>query len=140
MTPRPRERPGSMSGGRMSKSFLARFKPDTLLPSDLGFIHTYGNDSAYYRALGFFATLIRDSETSCSIYVGDPYDDYVDDYINDLSTDRRADFRNHLAEIKRCAKTLQGLIPDGVFERLDFHQVDAHGVSYIGVLHATDYR
>ena len=124
----------------MSKTFYVSLKTDALMPDSDDFRLRYRWDHDYYRTLGFITSLVRDKEFNCSIYNGDPYGDYIEEHLNDLPEQEGQDFRDFIDDITERARELHLLLPPGIFERLDFNEVDPRGVSFIGILHETDYR
>lgn len=126
----------------MSTSILLNFDPHAILPKDTAFIQKHRTDRTYYSTLAFIASLVRDKHAACSIYIDDPYEDYIEEYLNnDVFDDTaRHTFQHHLPAIIKCAEVMDELMPEGIFEQLTFKDVLPRGIVFTGVLHETDYR
>ena len=124
----------------MSKSFIIVFDPETLLPDGMAKELFRGNE-LYFDAIGFLASTIRDRDSGASIYQGEDIGETVEEWFNTYMDDHTMHhLQDHKEEMMKKATHMHNLLPDGIFERLDVHEVRPRGVFFSGLIHDVDYR
>jgi hypothetical protein len=125
----------------MNKTLLTAVDQNLLLPDDPRLRELYRGNEFYYHAMAFLATTIRDLESDVSIYRGEDISDTVEEWFCNYTDMNSVEFfEQHKDEMIRKATQLHHLLPAGVFERLDVHEVHHRAVFFTGVLHTVDYR
>lgn len=127
----------------MSRTIYLTLPKALLLPQHSEFRLELGYAMEYYDFLVRVVCVVRDSFSEVSLYRGESYEDYVILFLEDLMALAPEAYRlcnQYLGEVLSCAMQLNTLLPAGIFEKLDLFQVNMETVSFIGVLHAVDYR
>ncbi|MNF25411.1 hypothetical protein D3C81_199920 [compost metagenome] len=116
------------------------FDPEVLLPEGMAKELFRGNE-LYYNALAFLASTIRDRDSGLSIYRGEDIQDTVEEWFSSYMDDHTAHhLQDHQAEMMKKATHMHNLLPDGIFERFDIHEIRPRGVFFSGIIHDIDYR
>lgn len=127
----------------MSSTIHLTIPKSLLLPQPGEFRLELGYIPEYYTFLAKVVCVLRDAFSDKSLYRGESYEEYVVLFLEDLmavSTTAYQLCNQYLGEVLSCAMSLNALLPQGIFERLDPTQVNMDTVSFIGVVHETDYR
>lgn len=124
----------------MSKSFIFVFDPEILLPDGLA-KEPFRNSEHYFHALAFLTGTIRDFNSGVSIYQGEDYNESMDEWFTSYMENHDM---YHLEDVRgsmmKKATHMHNLLPDGIFERLDIHELRPRGVFFSGIIHDIDYR
>lgn len=127
----------------MSRTIHLTIPKYLLLPQQGEFRLELGYRSEYYVFLAKVVCVLRDAFSESSLYRGESYEEYVVLFLEDLlavSTEAYQLCNQYLGEVLNCAMSLNALLPQGIFERFDPTEVNMDSVSFIGVVHETDYR
>lgn len=127
----------------MSSTIHFTIPKSLLLPEQGEFRLELGYLPEYYTFLAKVICVLRDAFSEQSLYRGEPHEEYVITFLEDLLAvggNAYALCNQYLGDILSCAMNLNTMLPQGVFERLDPNQLNLDSVSFIGVVHAVDYR
>lgn len=125
----------------MNKLIMVAVDQNLLLPDQMMLKELYRGNEHYYHAMAFLASTIRDLESETSIYCGEDINDTVEEWFCSYKDMMSVSFyENCKDEMIRKATQMHHLLPEGVYERLDFHESYPRVVYFTGLLHTVDYR
>lgn len=125
----------------MSQVALITFDPKLILPNNPREQKWFVDNPAFFNAMSFLATTIRDSTTDISIYQGEDVSDSIEEYFCNYRDHHTVQFyEEYRDEMIRKATIMEQLLPPGIYERLDYWESHPRAIYFSGILHAIDYR